>query len=203
MRLVVLSPEDTRAEEAALVEAMVEAGLTRYHVRKPQWSAAQVGAWLHTLSPRARARCVLHGAGNHVWVERAVTLGRHWSDAPETAVDPGSGFTSRACHDVKTLEKAWGRYTAVLVSPVFPSLSKEGRQPGEEMGVLPSVLRARSERARQTEAIALGGVTRERVAECAALGFDGVAVLGAVWLAPDPWAAFGELLTITRRTHAP
>jgi thiamine-phosphate pyrophosphorylase len=37
--------------------------------------------------------------------------------------------------------------------------------------------------------LAIGGVTPDRVAECLAAGAHGVAVLGGVWSAPDPWAA--------------
>jgi thiamine-phosphate pyrophosphorylase len=40
--------------------------------------------------------------------------------------------------------------------------------------------------------LALGGITPERVGEVHALGFDGVAVLGAIWGAADPVRVFGN-----------
>ena len=46
---------------------------------------------------------------------------------------------------------------------------------------------------RVAEAIALGGIDAARVAECRELGFDGVAVLGAVWRATSPVMAFLEM----------
>jgi thiamine-phosphate pyrophosphorylase len=41
--------------------------------------------------------------------------------------------------------------------------------------------------------LALGGITTDRVPAVRARGFDGIAVIGAVWQAPDPLRAFAEL----------
>lgn len=46
----------------------------------------------------------------------------------------------------------------------------------------------------QTPVVALGGITAERVSQASELGFEGVAVLGAVWQAQDPVAAMEQLL---------
>jgi thiamine-phosphate pyrophosphorylase len=40
--------------------------------------------------------------------------------------------------------------------------------------------------------VAIGGITLARVAECLDAGASGVAVIGAVWDAPDPLAAWME-----------
>jgi thiamine-phosphate pyrophosphorylase len=56
-----------------------------------------------------------------------------------------------------------------------------------------SLLNSRTPDERRTTVLALGGVTAGRLPQIRALGFDGVAVLGAVWQAEDPVAAFCEL----------
>ena len=45
----------------------------------------------------------------------------------------------------------------------------------------------------QVPVIALGGISVGRVAEASKMGFEGVAILGAVWQASDPVKAFDEL----------
>ena len=40
--------------------------------------------------------------------------------------DPPAGFSSKACHDVEGVRDALGVFSAVLISPVFPSISKPG-----------------------------------------------------------------------------
>ena len=56
-----------------------------------------------------------------------------------------------------------------------------------------SLLKSRTSNERRTAVLALGGITAARLPQIRALGFDGVAVLGAIWQAADPVAAFCEI----------
>jgi len=149
-----------------------------------------------------------------VWVSPRIGL----MDSVDAALQRGA-FTSRSCHELATLRAALGRFDSVFLSPVFPSLSKPGYGPGSEnrfgnmvvaehprpaaqtvgSGVPPTgfsindvmdILAHRAKSERHTSVFALGGVTMENMAQVRALGFDGAAVLGAVWQAADPVAAF-------------
>jgi thiamine-phosphate pyrophosphorylase len=127
-------------------------------------------------------------------------------------------ITSRSCHDLSALRASLGHYNSVFFGPVFPSISKPGytteitvevergvstrslnnedlnasgrRVPPTEISLL---LNSRTANERRTTVLALGGVTAERLPQVRALGFDGVAVLGAVWQANNPVTAFCEL----------
>jgi thiamine-phosphate pyrophosphorylase len=129
-----------------------------------------------------------------------------------------STFTSRSCHDLNALSAALGHYDSVFLGPVFPAISKPGykteltvqvervvptrsldnedlnasgrRVPPTEIFPL---LNLRTANERRTAVLALGGVTAVRLPQIRAFGFDGVAVLGAVWQAGDPVAAFCEI----------
>jgi len=81
------------------------------------------------------------------------------------------------------------------VGPVFTSHSKPGYgpMPEPERAQLSTMLVARTPVQRTTEVIAIGGISTPVLGECSALGFDGAAVLGALWDAPDPVAAFVDL----------
>jgi thiamine-phosphate pyrophosphorylase len=131
-----------------------------------------------------------------------------------------STFTSHSCHDLAALRAALGHYDSVFFGPVFSSISKPGyateltaqmervvptrslknedlnasgrRVPPTEIS---SLLNSRTPGERRTAVLALGGVTAARLPQVRAFGFDGVAVLGAVWQADDPAAAFRELIT--------
>ena len=60
---------------------------------------------------------------------------------------------------------------------------------------LRTLLATRTATQRSTEVVALGGITAQTLPDCQALGFDGAALLGAVWDASDPVAAFMALKT--------
>jgi len=199
MELTVVSPEGEEAREGGVLAALFAAGLARYHVRKPLWAPARLEAWLAAWPPEARRRMVLHQ--HHELAARLAVGGRHWRDDGAAPARPtGGGFTSRSCHDLATLAAALGRYDAVLFGPVFPSISKPGHGAGRAVAEVAAglqraraVLEARHGRARRTSVLALGGVTAASVGRCREAGFDGVAVLGAVWSAADPLGAFAEL----------
>ena len=61
MKLVVVSPPDDRPDERRICRALFEAGLERYHLRKPAWSECATSAWLESLPRAWRSRVVLHG----------------------------------------------------------------------------------------------------------------------------------------------
>jgi thiamine-phosphate pyrophosphorylase len=176
---------------------MFVAGLERYHLRKPDWNEQQTAAWLEAMPARWRSRVVLHWQHEVAMAFRASV---HLRDDGSTALNapprvPKGCIVSRSCHDLASVRCALGRYDAVFFGPVFSSLSKPGYgpSPNETLDGLRLLLTARMQAERQTEVVALGGVTSGRLVQCRQLGFDAVAVLGAVWQAPDPCAAFVNL----------
>ena len=55
MNILAVSPESDYADEAACVVHLLENGLNRYHLRKPDWCAEQSAAFLRQL-PEACGR---------------------------------------------------------------------------------------------------------------------------------------------------
>jgi thiamine-phosphate pyrophosphorylase len=202
MKPVVISPPGDELRELAVLGALFAAGLERYHVRKPGWTAGQLHQWLADWPETWRRRVVLHL--HHELVARLGLGGRHW---PDDGTSPGQpetdGFASRSCHNLKSLCEAAGRYDAVFFSPVFPSLSKPGHGPvpAAELSKVTAWLAARGTAARRPRVLALGGVTAVTAPQALALGFDAVAVLGTIWQAADPVQAYIQLSTLPAR-HA-
>jgi thiamine-phosphate pyrophosphorylase len=199
MKIAVISPPDQHAAELATVQAMFAVGLRRYHLRKPTWSEHQVEHWLEALPARMRGSVFLHS--HHALASRFAVGGVHFRDEPRSPEPdrPSTGVPiSRSCHDDRAVQAALGRCDAILFGPVFSSLSKQGHGPlpDHELAQLKRTLATRSKGDPYTQVFALGGVTAHRLSQCRDLGFDGVAILGAVWMAADPVAAFLEF------THA-
>ncbi len=196
MKLAVISPEAHDAREISVLHALFAAGLERYHLRKPNWSVGELESWLSNFSPPERGCIVLHSHPS--LVERWGLAGGHERDAQRKEESPrplGWSVRSRACHQLDALQAALGRYDAVLLSPIFQSISKPGYGPGAglERAQIKRLLENRTPEQRRTQVFALGGIDEMTTAECFRLGFDGVAVLGAVWNANDPVQAFKRL----------
>src|SRR5271157_1801926 len=99
MKIVVVSPPSTDPRERAALEGLWAAGLERYHVRKPAWTAAELEAWLRRLPAAWRPRLILH---EHHHLVAALGLGGA-HDKDGAARDAGRPAASRACHDLPTL----------------------------------------------------------------------------------------------------
>jgi thiamine-phosphate pyrophosphorylase len=164
------------------------AGLTNYHLRKPDWSRDQLAAWLHALPAQFHPRIILHT--HHDLATEFSIGGLHFRDADG---GPSTPLRSRAIHDLPTLRASLDTYDRLLVSPIFPSFSKPGHAPDARLS--PSDLKSGLALPRRAEVIALGGINASRIPACRELGFDGVAILGAIWQATDPVRAFAEIQT--------
>lgn len=206
MKLVVVSPPDDHPHERMVCSALFEAGLERYHLRKPHWTEGDTSAWLESLPRAWRSRVVLHA--HHGLCEALGAGGVHFRDDGNAPPDPRTthAFASRACHSADAVTVALGRYHAVLMGPVFASHSKPGYGPlpWTERDKLRGLLATRTPTQQRTEVIAIGGIDASSLKQGHALGFDGVAVLGALWNGPDPVAAFLHLKAMAdSTTHHP
>jgi thiamine-phosphate pyrophosphorylase len=196
MRIVVISPEGHDPREIPALGGMLAAGLERYHVRKPGWGEARLGDWLRSLPAPWRGALILH---QHHALAAALGLGGvHDRDG----APPSPGAASRSCHDLGSLRRALGTHPQALFGPVFPSLSKPGHGPAPDFpwDALAALLSA--PRPGPCKVLALGGVTAERLGRCLEAGFDGAAVMGAVWGAGDPVAAFRAVRGAAERLEA-
>jgi len=193
MDILAISPPDTFPAETQWIVRLLDAGLTRYHLRKPAWSAATLEAFLQALPPVCRSRLVLHQ--HHALVQAHALGGWHVKDPADAgrllppipdSLPAGRPVISRALHRISALEADTQGWDAVLLSPVFPSFSKPGHLPTWTETELVQSLRE----FRSTRLYALGGIDATRARRCHDWGFDGVVLHGALWRAADPLAAF-------------
>jgi thiamine-phosphate pyrophosphorylase len=196
MRLALISPPGEHAHEMATLQALLAAGLDRFHLRKPGWDAARLAVWLGALPVRWYGRVFLH---DHPDLAVRLHLGGiHFRDDDARLPAPTAArscATSRSCHDVASVKAALGHFDSVFFGPVFPSLSKPGYGPAPDatLAELRRVLSGRDPAEKRTQVFAIGGITAQHLDACRSLGFDGIALLGAVWGAADPVAAFLQI----------
>lgn len=202
MKIVVISPESDEPREHAVLAELFSAGLERYHVRKPLWSQEKLSSWLNVVPTQWRSRLVSHQ--HHELAVECGCGGVHFKEVGRVIPNPPEGLrrvkdnapylhTSRSCHDFASLDTALGNYDAVFFSPIFPSISKLGYRPTVDPVTVAERLSHRTNKERKTEVIALGGITPANVTRCDELGFDGVAVLGALWQSAEPVKIFDAL----------
>lgn len=207
MKFILLSPPADRPAELQTVQTLFENGLPCYHLRKPNWDMERMSGWLTALPARWRGKVWLHS--HHELANDFQVGGIHFRDYPSTAALPLESLTthrpvSRSCHDIPCLRLALGHNDSVFFGPIFPSFSKPGYGPvpSEVLTTLQPLLNNRDPNGRRTMVFALGGISVAGVEPCQKLGFDGVAVLGAVWNTPDPLRSFLDFSNVVEMQPA-
>jgi len=187
------------AAELPWLAPLFAGGLRRLHVRKPGWSRAELADYVQAIAPQYRPRLVLHA---HYALAPALGLGGiHLTEAARRAPGlarllraQGGHSLSASLHSLADVQRHRRRYSYVLLSPVFDSISKEGYPSGFDLAQVRAVLHKLAARpGYRPRVLALGGVAAANVARARQAGFAGAAVLGSLWQSPDPVASFREL----------
>lgn len=189
MLILFTSEENLRDEKEKLIR-FFENGLTLLHVRKPGMTEEKMNLWLSHFEEKYLQKMMLHQ--HHYLAEIFPVKGIHLKEefrsnqkdlAEYVERYKLKGFTvSSSFHNLEQLKKEASEFDYVFLSPVFTSVSKK-RYEGRTFNVehLPH------------EVIALGGIEADKVSKAKELGYAGVAVLGAVWLAENRNRAFTEI----------
>lgn len=181
-----------------MLEDLFEAGLQAFHLRKPGASAAAVEAYLQAVPLQYHDRIVLHS--HYELARRYQVRGLHLPAHARATWTAQARWRqlghslSTSFHGLEELRRHRRHYDYVFLSPIFDSLSKQGYGQAFALAELQEELRRLRQRGQYVpQVVALGGITAVNVAQVRAMGFAGAAVLGSVWQAADPVAAFREL----------
>jgi len=184
MELIVISSERAIEGEAGIINDLFRSGMCRFHLRKPGSSIEQVSKLIDHIDPAFYQRIALHqyhelAATYNIarlhFTEQSRT--RTFAKTLESQKEKGIRL-STSTHDARLIPSL-SVFEYTFLSPVFDSLSKPGYT-----GTIKPGFRLENED-RSPRVIALGGVETDRLEIIKKMGFDGAAVLGAVWNQPQ------------------
>ena len=184
-RIVVISSPNYKDREATLIEELMQAGLWRFHLRKPNWSADELRKLLNSVPEEYHSRIVLHRR-RELLAEYALA-GYHLTSKESYPTGKVPGTLSRSFHDLHALRNSREQLDYTFLGPIFDSVSKQGYAAAFEPSDLRDFFRElRQQGDSRPLTFALGGIVPDRVRVCLGLGFDGVAALGAIWASRSP-----------------
>ncbi len=200
MRLIIISPPEDIPAETEAVRRVLQRSSATVHLRKPGQTDRLLADYLKRIPAALHQRIVVHG---HQRLLAQFNLkGIHFSEKerlrnpqdirllrqarPECSL-------SAAFHRITDIPEHDGLFDYILLSPIFDSISKPGYRAAFNLRELKNFLSTTGH-----TVVALGGIDSQRAAMAAALGFKGLAVLGAVWGTPSPQQAAGQLSAVCR-----
>lgn len=181
--LIVLSDSDFRSGETEIVNQLFLAGLDLFHLRKYGASEESLLEWVNGIASEYRSRLVLHH--DHEWGrsigierfhyserDRITWKEQNWQGADEAFV------YSTSVHSVEEYNELPPHFSYAFLSPVFDSISKT------DYKAVKFDLSKRKNN--ETKLIGLGGIQAKNVKQVFDMGFDGAALLGAIWHSQNP-----------------
>lgn len=207
MNVVVITTDTYLPDEHKIIDALFNAGLQRLHIRKPRLTAPETCHFIKTISEEHREKLAIHH--HHELYAEMGLGGIHLSsidwDTPGTlrqVKDLPATALSASLHSWAELDRLPIACSYVFISPVFDSISKPGYTASIDMDELMSIKTPQAAGAIPLPKVyGLGGVTAANIGILKQKGFDGAAVLGAVWQSPDPVEAFREVMAAAGREH--
>lgn len=197
MELIVVSAPKKRDGEAGEVIRMFEAGLERFHLRKPGASKKYIKEFIEQIPVKYRNRIVIHS--NHRYAWKYKLGGIHISKKHRKnkfrlrlrltwyRMRNQSFIITRSCHKLADLSHRYPFYSYVLLSPVFDSISVNDFAGGfSQRGLSASLEKS------DIRVFAMGGVEPGNFQTIADLGFSGAAVLGYIWSSNSPFEAYQQ-----------
>ena len=201
MKIVLISKPSYTINEHQVIADLFELGLENFHVRKPKFTKKEIVRYIELIPYMYRNRLILH-TFHDLAVEYGVK-GVHFMDDNKRSLkekalaifkrkpldkvmDYSSLQRSASLHSLNQLAECNESYDYALLSPIFDSISKKRyKSLFKNKEKLRSAVLKSNQRV-----IALGGVDAGKIKDVQAMGFSGVALLGAIWKHPDPVEAF-------------
>lgn len=188
--LIVISDSEFRPGEATLVNELFRAGLDLFHIRKYEAGESELREFIRAIDPEYREKLVLnhhHDLGEGLGLKRFHYSERdreNWKKAKWVGANPELIY-STSVHSMEEYNGLPEHFSYAFLSPVFDSISK----PGYLAASFDFSIRKESD----TKLIGLGGIHAGNTAKAIQLGFDGVALLGAIWKSENPVASMKEI----------
>ena len=176
MQLILITSPTLLPDEAQAIEACLEAGVSRIHLRKPSSSESEVEALVQQIAPTFYPRLIVH---DHFALQARYRLGGIHLNGRHPSPPAGyQGRLTRACHSIAEVAEAQGAFDYVLMSPLFDSISKQGYRAAYTPE---SLQQAHAAGIIDHRVVALGGICSQNLPQAKAWGFGGAALLGDVW----------------------
>jgi len=191
--MILITNPQSVPHEKEMINALFEEGLETLHVRKPDFDKAQMIEYISSIDNRFHSRIMLHS--HYELLDSFNLKGLHFTEKTKHLLpnyDMVNCTKSLAVHELGELKSVRSKVDYVLLSPLFPSVSKEGYSKQWDFEEISLEL----ERMYSFEIVALGGIALDNVQKVKELGFDDFALLGSIWEPVKAGCSVNEVIRI-------
>lgn len=174
MKIIALSSPSPIPGEYETINWLLEQGVDRFHIRRPNSSLDLIEDSLNKIPDFFKCNTSVHSHHDEV-KNMDISVGLHHTS--DSSFDTSfNGIQSKSFHSIEEIKNNKHPYSYAFLSPIFPSISK----PGYKADFLESDLQEMNESS-GFPIFALGGVSVKTVLKAKKLGFSGIVLMGVLW----------------------
>ena len=125
LKITVISSPNFKNQEAVMITRLMEAGLEKFHLRKPEASSNEIASLLEEIPSIHHPKIIIH---RKIELLEDYKLGGYHHRSDEKLKEISSS-RSRSLHKPRELEIETDILDYVFLGPVFSSVSKAGYKP--------------------------------------------------------------------------
>ena len=177
--IIIISNPAPLADEATVINELFDAGMELFHLRKPEYTKEELKTLLLKIGSDHYSKIALHQ--HHELTEEFEIKRLHYTEKKRMELKEfkkENGVLSTSVHSMKEYKNLSPDFDYAFFGPVFNSISKINYS---------SVVEDNFNLSREktaTKIIAIGGINEENINKAFEMGFDGAALLGAIWQEP-------------------
>jgi len=178
MNSIIISYHLRLFKEIEVIIGLLHHGLSHFHLRKPDLTIDEYRKFISDIPHEYHNKIIIHS--HFELLNEFDLLGYYLSSADRTKITmPENNFIkSTFANSFEELAGLDGEYNYFLMGPIFKSISK----PNLNVTFSHDYLRSQfSEHKYTSKILAIGGIKESTTEMAINYGFDGVAILGAVW----------------------
>ncbi len=198
MQLILLTPPENHPEELEIIISCFRHGLELLHLRKPHFTNTDYQTYVEQIPAIWHQRIVLHGARHlhHQLGVGGIHINSHerlQGMAATLAMGIPVSKVSSSYHSWQEIADAdTNTFGRLFISPLFNSISKPGYMAATPVTGIANTLQLLHTRTKP-QIIGLGGIDATNINVLKEYGYNGAAVLGAVWQTNNPLHSFIDI----------
>jgi thiamine-phosphate pyrophosphorylase len=175
--ILITNPQQV-PNETEIINALFEEGLEVLHLRKPGFDQVQMRKFISKIDQQFHSRIMIHG--HYELLDVYPLKGLHFTEKTKHMLpdyDRVQCTKSLAVHELAELRSVRPTVDYIFLSPLFPSVSKEGYSKQWNF----DDLKLKLEKTHSFSIVALGGIALKNIKTVKELGFQDFALLGSIW----------------------
>jgi len=190
MQTIIYTPPNNLENEIEIISQLLDNGADYLYIYKPELDDFSLVDFVESIPERYWKQCISTSLiitkefdlGGYHFTRDIVQKNELYNEKILNWLSETNKISSVTAHNIDELKKYAFNFKHVVVSPIFPSISKENHSYDWDLEELK--LTTHDSRL-TTKLFAVRGVDETKISTVKNLNFDGIGLLGALWKEPE------------------